>query len=354
MRMSRRTESDRNSIASRRWRERALGLAVLIGCGVAALPARSVLAASWGPWESRAMFGGEVSATAFGIADLGLRKGPLSLQLYTDTLELRYAPELAHGRYWVAARVETFAAGLMLSPWSQGAPDPARAWNAGYVGGEGGYIRYLPSSLYAGVGGSARLYFFWAQPQTMVAPPGLTPLFTADAVIGHYTSISHIWLRAGADFELQVVAPHIAVEATIRPDWTLAPRVEVRAAWARNQDFLTRTRLGGMNPYVVPVAGAGWAEFWVESYIAVRVGPSLRLRLPGPEHTLELTPVADVAGFDGSTATGFGLLAKWRRRRMFVEASGGYAPFIKRQEGVVRVAGFALVGWDWGALKKKK
>ena len=76
------------------------------------------------------MFGGEVSATSFGIADLGLRKGPLSLQLYTDTLELRYAPDLARGRYWVAARVEAFAAGLLISPWRDGAPDPARAWGA--------------------------------------------------------------------------------------------------------------------------------------------------------------------------------------------------------------------------------
>ena len=353
MEQSRRAESGR--IGSRIGGARALGLAMLVGCCGLGLPVRSARAASWGPWEGRAMFGGEVSATSFGIADLGLRKGPLSLQLFTDTLELRYAPELAHGRYWLAARLETFAAGLMISPWSDGAPDPARAWNAGYLGAEGGYMRYLPASLYAGVAGAARLYLFWAQSQTTVAPPGLTPLFTGDAVLGHYTPISHIWVRAGVDAELHVVAPHVAVEATVRPDWTLAPRVEVRAAWARNQDFLTRTRLGGMNPYVVPLAGAAWGEFWVESYLAARLGPSLRVRLPGAApHTLEVTPLADVAAFEGHTVAGFALLAKWRYRRMFVEASGGYAPFIKRQEGVVRIAGFALVGWDWGTFGKRK
>ena len=301
------------------------------------------------------MFGGEVSATSFGIADLGLRKGPLSLQLYTDTLELRYAPDLARGRYWVAARVEAFAAGLLISPWRDGAPDPSRAWGAGYLGGEGGYIRYLPAGLYVGATGAARLYLFAALPQATVPAPGPTPLFTADAIFGHHTAISHLWVRAGADAELHLVAPHIAVEALVRPDWTLAPRLEVRAAWAMNQDFLTRTRLGGLNPYVVPLGGAGWAEFWVQSYIALRAGPSLRLRLPGrTEQTLELTPVADVAGFDGSTAVGFALLAKWRYRRLFVEAAAGYAPFIKRQEGVLRVAGFALFGADWDVFGKAK
>jgi hypothetical protein len=321
-----------------------------------ALGASPAAADRWGPWEGRAAFGGEVSATAFGIADLGLRKGPLSLQLYTDTIELRYAPELQRGRYYLALRVETFAAGLMISPWANGAPDPTRAWNAGYAGGEGGYVRYLPASLYVGVGGAARVYVFWARDEhTTVPPPGPTPLFTADAVLGHYTPISHIWVRAGADVELDKVMPHVVVEAKIRPAWGFAPLVEVRAGWAMNQDYITRTRLGGLNPYVVPLAGAGWAEFWVQDYIALRAGPSVRARLPGSgPHTLDLTPVVDFAGFDGHTALGFGLLAKWLYRRYSLEASFGYAPFIERQEGVVRVAGFLLFGIDWGTFGKRK
>jgi hypothetical protein len=299
------------------------------------------------------MLGAEVSATSFGIFDLGVRKGPLSIQLFTDTLEVRYAPELKHGRYFLAARVETFAAGLMISPWTDGAPDPGRAWNAAYGGVEGGYVRYLPASLYLGVYGSARLYLFWGRPETTVPPPGPTPLFTGDAVVGHYTSVSHVWVRAGADAELQNVAPHVVVEATLRPEGALAPRVEVRAAWAANQDYLTRTRLGGLNPYVVPLAGAAWAEFWVQSYMALRAGPSLRVRLPGRgPHSLELTPVADVVGFDGRTEVGFGLLTRWRYRRLFLEAAGGYAPWLKRQEGIARTAGFLLLGADWGRFWK--
>lgn len=308
---------------------------------------------SWGPWQGRAALGAELSTRSFGIFDLGLRKGPLSIELLTDTLDVHFSPQLRQGKAWVGLRVEAFAAGLMLSPWTAGAPDPSRAWNAGYGGIDGGWQRYLPAGFYAGVQGSARLYLFWATDQTTVAPPGPTPLFTAEGVIGHYTSISHISVRAGANAELQTAAPHVIVEGTVRPDLAIAPRLEVRAAWATNQDFLMRTRLGGLNPYVVPLAGAAWAEFWVESYVALRGGPSLRARLPGRgPHSLELSVVGDVAGFDGTTAIGFAGLASWRYRRLFVNASVGVAPWITRQPGIARSAGFVMLGADWDSFWK--
>lgn len=309
---------------------------------------------SWGPWQTRFAAGGELSATRFGIGDFGLRKGPLSIQILTDTLDVRLAPDVKSGRWWVGLRVEAFAAGLMISPWTNGAPDPTRAWYSGYAGADGGYIRYLSGGFYTGIQASTRLYFFWAGQDVQVPPPGPTPLFTVEALFGHYTPISHIWARAGVDAELTFASPHLAVEATVRPDWVFAPRIEVRAAWARDQDFLMRTRLGGLNPYVVPLAGAGWAEFWVESFVALRLGPSVRARVQRRGvHTLEASVLADIAGFEGRFRGGFGLLLAWRFQRWFVEASGGYAPFIDRQEGITRLAGFLLVGMDWGASVKR-
>lgn len=332
---------------------RGLGARPLLVILLVVLLKGSALARSLGPWQGRFAVGGEISATSFGIIDLGLRKGPLSIQVLTDTLDLRWAPEVTRGRYFVGLRVQTFAAGLMFSPWRDGAPDPSRAWNAAYVGADGGYVRYLSGGWYAGVQGSARLYLFWARESTTVPPPGPTPLFTAELLLGHYTKDSHISLRAGADAELAIASPHVIVEAVVRPDWAFAPHVEARAAWAMNQDVLMRTRLGGLNPYVVPLAGAAWAEFWVESYVALRAGPSIRARLPGRgAHTLQLTAVGDVAGTEGSLLAGFGLLTRWRYRRLFVDASLGYAPWIKRQEGVARTAGFLLVGADWGSFWK--
>lgn len=312
------------------------------------------------PWELRIAGGGEVSETRFGIFDLGLRKGPLSIQLFTDTLDVRYAPERSRGRWWIAARAETFAAGLMISPWTDGAPDPSRALTAAYLGAEGGGVAYLPGGLYVGGQAMARLYLFFGQPATTIEVPGPTPVFTVDAVLGHYTPASHVWVRGGFDVELGPVQPHIALEATVRPDWAFAPRVEVRGAWARNQDFITRTRLGGLNPYVVPLAGAGWAEFWVESYLALRAGPSLRIPLPrrgrltGSPHTLELSAVGDVAGFDGRIEAGFGLLTRWRYARYSLDASLGYAPWLRRREGIPALAGFLLFSVDWSPLRRKK
>lgn len=313
--------------------------------------ARSV--GTWGPWEGRVMLGGEIAPRSFGILDVGLKKGPLSIQILTDTLDVRLAPELKTGRYWVGARVQTFAAGLMIAPWTAGAPDDTRAWQAGYVGADAGWLRYLPRGVYAGLAGSARLYFFWADERVPVRPPGLTPLFTLDGVLGHHTPSSHLAVRAGADSTFSRLAPHVYVEGVVRPAWAVAPRIEVRAGVAMGQDDIMRTRLGGLNPYVVPLAGAAWAEFWVENYIALRAGPSLRLPLPGRvSHTLELAVISDVAGVAGRLTAGFAVLARWQLGRIFLDGAFGWAPWIERQADIGRVSGLLLLGAHWGPFWK--
>lgn len=310
-------------------------------------------AAAPAPWQIRFAAGGEVGATAFGIGDIGFRKGAFSIQLFTDTLDVRYAPESQRGRWFVGARIEALAAGLMLSPWRAGAPDLSQALLSGYGELDGGWVAYLPASFYIGAQAAARLYLFFPRPETTIAVPGPTPVFTTELVAGRYTSTSHIWIRAGLDAQPSVASPHIALEAVARPDTVWAPRLELRAAWARNQDRITRTRLGGMNPYVVPLGGAGWAEWWVESYVATRGGLSVRAPLP-KGHSLEGAILSDVAVFDGGFVQGFALQGRWRYGRYSAEASIGYAPWIQRQEGVSRVAFFALFGGDWADLRRRK
>lgn len=331
-------------------RRLALAAGVALGLG---LFSQQTAAAESKPLELRFAAGGEIGETSFGIFDLGLRKGALSLQLLTDTLDVRWAPEVTRGRYFLALRVEGFAAGLMISPWRAGAPDPGRAMYAAYAGAEGGYVRYLPKSFYAGVAGSARAYYFWGQEQTTVEVPGITPVFSVDGVLGRYTPTSHVWLRAGVDVQQTIVAPRASVEATFRPVGRLVPKLELRAGWAMNQTAVLLTRLGGMNPYVVPVAGAAWAEFWVERYAAMRVGPTLRLDLPRfGAHTLDLSVVTDVAIWDYGNAVGFAGQVLWRPGRFFVDLQVGYAPWLVRQEGLSRLSFFALVGSNWGAFKR--
>src|SRR5262245_66302425 len=49
-------------------------------------------------WEWRASGGAQIDSSTHGVFDLGARKGPPAIQLYTDTPELRYRPGDPEGR----------------------------------------------------------------------------------------------------------------------------------------------------------------------------------------------------------------------------------------------------------------
>jgi hypothetical protein len=311
------------------------------------------------PWEGRAALGGELNADSHGVVDLGVRRGPGSLQLFTDTIDARWAPELRHGRWWAALRIEALAAGLLISPWSNGAPDPTRSLFGSYVAPEAGYVCYLPAGFYAGVDGQIRAYFFQARRATRIPVPGPLGVFSATAQFGRWTPSAAAWMRAGVDAEVGRgdelagiaagrVSPRVVGEFTYSPgpregQWfALLPRFELRAGWARAQDRVLRTRLGGLNPYVVPLAGAAWAEWLVERYVAGRAGYALHTRW------FEVAALVDAAIFDGGKAVGFAFTGAWRYKRLFAEAAFGYAPWIERQEGVSRVSFWIRVGADWG------
>lgn len=92
-----------------------------------------------------------------------------------------------------------------------------------------------------------------------------------------------------------------------------------QAAWGWGEDDLTRDRIGGLNPYVVPVAGLPWAGLVSGRYAAGRA----ELRLAGPvDHEIGLfvdaAAVADIrrtGDVDDWTSTGgAGVLADLRHR----------------------------------------
>lgn len=58
------------------------------------------------PVELRALAGAQIDSDSHGEFDVGVRSGPWSAELYTDTLDLRWSPAHEHGRSWVAARAE--------------------------------------------------------------------------------------------------------------------------------------------------------------------------------------------------------------------------------------------------------
>ena len=286
-----------------------------------------------------------VPSSPNGVLDLGWRRGALSVELLTDTLDVRLSPEGEHGRRWVALRAEAAIAHLLTDPWVDGAHAPELGFFASYAGAEGGALRYLPRGLYVGGQGMARAYGFRPTPETTTEVPEGRPLLRAELIVGWWTPSAQAYLLAGGQTSLEAIAPHVQLVAKGRGPWTVAPLVEVQAGWAEGQDFLTRTRLGGLSPYGVPLAGAAWAEWWVEDYAALRAGPSITLA------PVQVDLVVDAAIFDeGLTAAGLGVLSRTppEAHRWFVEVYGGYAPWIARQEGVARGAVWLRGGWAWG------
>jgi hypothetical protein len=139
-------------------------------------------------------------------------------------------------------------------------------------------------------------------------------------------------MRLGLDGQLGQVEAHAHLTARFHPAWRVAPLVECRAGAATDVDIVTATRLGGLVPHVVPVAGAAWAEWWVEDYAAVRLGPQVNA---GPWH---VAAVADAARFDADHAEGFGLLGGYAKTPWSADVHAGWAPWIARAKGVSRTS----------------
>ena len=289
--------------------------------------------------------GAELNASPHGILDLGWRSGPWSVQLLTDTIDARHQTELRRGKAWGAARLELGSAGLISSPWADGAPDDSSAMMASYAGLEGGWQRYLSGGLYAGVEGFARQYALKSTTDSAASQAEQRSLGMLQGVAGWWRPEIQLRLTTGghlAPASAEPLAPHLTLQGRYQPSWRLAPRLEVYAGAAQHQDLLSRTRLGGLNPYVVPLAGAGWAEWWVEDYAAVRIGPMLQ------GESGQLGVVLDAAWFDGQSAVGIGVPLRAEHARWFVEGAAGYAPRIQRQADVGRWSLLLRLGQDWG------
>ena len=306
-----------------------------------------LIASTWS-WHAEA--GGQLDSDPHGVLNAGIGTEELALELVTDTLEIWWRPEHATGRAWLGLRAEGYASQLFISPWTRGGKDRSRAFIVPHLGISGGFVEYLGAGFYAGLRGSARGFLFLRRSEeTTAAKPDPTFVITPEAVIGWWSRDASFELSGGGDLRDGFVSGRAELRAQWRPSWTFAPRVELFAGAGHLQDDLTKTRLGGLNPYVVPLAGAAWAEWWIERYTALRVGPEARWSWGS------VALVADGAIFDDDTrgerfvdpwAVGFAVLSRFWFGTFFVEASFGYAPWIERQEGVLRISGWLLAGTE--------
>lgn len=283
--------------------------------------------------------GGELSQTPAGIANVRWRhENGLSLALITDTVDLRLERGFARGRAWVAGRVELGAAGMVHSPWTDGAPDPSRAQLGLYAGPEGGAVWHLGGGFWAGAQATARAYGFVAS-STNPSPSANRVVLTPEAIAGWWTESADLSVRAGASWSVKAFSPHLHGQLSVHPEGPVAPFFELRAGVAEGTDVVTKTRLGGLNPYVVPLAGAAWAELWVEDYAALRAGPRLWF---GKSH---LSVVVDSAVFDGRTETGLAGLLHLASGHVSADVSVGVSPGLRREGDRLAGSTFVLLGY---------
>ncbi len=235
--------------------------------------------------------------------------GGIDLDLNTDTATLSYFhPGLFGERSWSQTylRAQGFAANLLTDHARAGVQVPGRGFGAGYLlGGThlgATLVRTDLARVYVAGQLEARQWFHFAMPTTspgLVLPPAnqaLEPtLFaTVDGVDwqtplrrphgvrtwaqvggiarlgarnwgqlnGNDDKRNHIgpWgARAEAGIQGGAVAPQFVF---VRP----VVEVGLRGGLSQGLDDRDRFRVGGDNPWVIPLAGAGWAEFLVDDY----------------------------------------------------------------------------------------
>lgn len=305
------------------------------------------------PWQVGAVIGddawlsGRIGQHGFALLDArrdGVARGRLHFLYNTDTLQAGLENiRLADGKLEVSvvARGEALLAGLLFDYYQRGDRNTGRAFHASYV-------QFLPSikwhvadrhslELVAGV----RQWFFGRAssteagftlpPDTFVFEPRLNYTYWRIRAASRewephrlHPRIEGVALGVGlgldrrtnrrawgADVGGQLDPRNRPGDVTLTArQWlyagaALSPltrlQFEQHASYGTGEDDLTRNRLGGMNPYVVPIAGLPWAVALSERLASVRMTLHVKPRQWSPH---ELGLGVDGAVFSDARRTG--------------------------------------------------
>ncbi len=325
----------------------------------------------------------------------GLPRGmTFSAELNTDTLRLRLERirfmdgELELGAYLTG---EALLAGLQTDYFRQGEKDPSRGFNASYaaagLSGKWNPVRHHYLELALGF----RHWFFAANGDT---DPSFTlpPDTWAQETRLRYTywGVKHdlSWrdrhrlyprirgvafgLDVGADVRgethLWGTLDSASVDTRNDPErasfsarqWLLyglqimdRVRTQVRqeAFIGGGLDDLNRSIVGGLNPYVVPLAGAPWAAFRSHRHLALRWSWHFRLYDQLEAGLMgDLVWLADPGRDGGSqmgTQAGVGLFADWQLGAFQIDVAVGWCPTLQWEAGG-SLGALAALGWQWG------
>jgi hypothetical protein len=180
--------------------------------------------------EWRFAVGGQIETSSHGLFDLGWRRGPLSIELFTETLSVRWRPALPGGQVTVGLRGSAVASNLWITPWSQGAPDLTRAQTAQAVGPELRVERWGPHGTWAALEGFARYHAFQPIPGSTL-PVDDTPWLSGAAAVGVWDERgASARIAGGVDWTTSARAPFVRGEAALSPvGGRFAPFAELRA-----------------------------------------------------------------------------------------------------------------------------
>lgn len=127
------------------------------------------------------------------------------------------------------------------------------------------------------------------------------------------------------------------------------------SAFGAGEDDLTRDRIGGMSPYVVPLPGAPWAAYLSGHHVSAMGGLKRRFM----KGALEAGPVVSAVYLEDAlrvgsaaydTLYGVGAAVDWRPGDWQVDLRGGWSPTVADQSDQAAFSVWMSVGWMMGAL----
>ncbi len=321
------------------------------------------------------------------------RQSHFAVEINTDTLRLSYDRlRLGPVEIGFLAAGEALIAGLLTDYYRDGANDSARGFYASYATAAA-YAKLGIGPHFFELAAAARRWFFTRAGSTSAAltlPPEawvgelrlrytlwmLRPdpsLWQAQRLHARLRGVA-LGVELGLD-ERSQAAPWGARDASFAPidprngpgrsiftarQWLRAgvavhARVRLQldevATWMWNEDDLVRLRVGGFNPYSVPLAGAPWAGYLagklaaLDASMHVRVWRELEVGVVGDGVVLD-DPRRTGAGGAGVLA-GVGAFVDARIGAWQIDASGGWSPTVRPGTAAGSWGVFAALGWAW-------
>lgn len=233
----------------------------------------------------------------------------LVAELNTDTALLRTQRQFGKVQLGGQVRAEALFGGLLIHHFVAGEDQPELGFYASFVEAQVDAKTNLATHWFTLSLGARQWAFSAFEEENIVFPPNLLAAYAqlswAWWEIAHDSSWSDPHRRArrriegfglGIDVsaELRNESGEFGVEGrnpgekeilSLRQwgawgvDLSPIARLQIRqwAGWGFNEDDLTRMRVGGQNPYVLPVPGLPWAAFLAQRYVGGEVAQSFRL-----------------------------------------------------------------------------